>query len=114
MLCEDQLGVPRRLFTCRAHIHKGLEAAEDAGKTREQEKVRGEAAAEARAPGPKQVAVREAEYSLSAKVSRALKMQAGIVSDYKTRKHSNRTLTLGRGSFRDRVRTLPSPAPLKN
>lgn len=66
------------------HIHKGLDAAEDAGKTREQEKVRGEAAAAAaaRAPGPKQVAVRDAEYSLGAKVSRALKMQAGIVPDH--------------------------------
>lgn len=110
MLCEDQLGVPRWLFTCRAHIHKGLEAAEDAGKTWEQEKVRREAAAAAaRAPGPKQVAIREAEYNLS-----ALKMQAGTVSDHKTRKHSNRTLTPGHRSFRDRVRTLPSPAPLKN
>lgn len=48
-------------------MQRGFEAGGDAGKTQEQEKVRLEAAA-ARAPGPKQVAVREAECDLSARV----------------------------------------------
>lgn len=53
----------------RTHIHRGFEAGEAGGKTQEQGKVRvEEEAAAARAPGPKQMAVREAVCSLSAEV----------------------------------------------
>lgn len=116
MLCEawqaeqgpDQLGVSSRLFTCRTHMHRGFDAG--GGQASSSSSSNSSKGSWPQTSGHKGSRMRTECQGLEW----ALKMQAGIMCNHKTRKHSNRTLAPGHGSFRNRVRTFPLPPPLKN